>query len=749
MSGVSPLVSASPEKSFLENYGVLRNIPNLYIPVGWEGEMAADPNDRQQVLDFLDMAFVNLTPDMKVSLVYTNPSFAGPDTTLAELPTDVALERIFHNKNVQGVTFDGVVGSSNPAHTVYSFVLPMIVGMIRADAVDCDAMTHVGKARDALAKDKAYEAFFHAALARDCGAPKEHFYFLELECLMTLSLHTQVQQYYRWWDGEGMKQERGLFLARSHSLSGDTPGAFKLLKPYFKSGKVPAMAWLERGRALCISQRYDEAVAAFDKCLAMEPDNCDALVGKGISVRALHYASGNVEGLNQALECFKKVEQCGDYHVPEALHHAGTIHIAMQNWEEGEKTFRKTLMLRGSDVSRRNLALTLHAQGRVEEGRVYYNYLIRYCPEQAQGLEKYYQTGGQTYVINVGETPSIEERLTAYIETARERMKQLNMVWHGDVCDWRRFDDYVDYYAPGGKFLRGSALHGLEGADLQEWLLDISLHLAAIVVEKGFARWVIPNDQNMADVEIEFNEGCGVGKYNLFNSVLHRVEVGANADNLTNLEMLISMTSEFDEVVGSYRNPYPALPASPGRIAEFERRAARACTEMRRRGFNLTGDLNDLREIECIVMSLFQENGALKQMMDNDTLTDDFVFDIGFQLGMVCAKYYGGEWYDHDDVFGISIHCTGYAPIHPIRRLLKRIEYGLNADSITSLLSLEPALICADLTNKLREHEISTREELAAMLAEALPSVMDEDPSGKSLDRMVTMITSCAEIVRH
>ncbi len=752
MAGVSPLVSASSDKSFLQNYGVLNEIPNLFIPVGWEGELAADPNDLQEVLDFLDHACVNLTPEMKVSLVYTDPCFAGPNATLAKIPTDVALERIFHNKQVQGVTFDGMVGEATPAHTVYSFVLPMIVGMLRTDEVDCDAMRHASKAREALTADRIYQCFFHAAQARECGAAKDYFYFLEMECLMTLCLHQQSQQYYRWWDGEGMKKERGLYTARSHSLSGDTAGAFKLLKPYFTSGKVPALAWLERGRALCISQRYDEAVIAFDKCLSMEPNNCDALLGKGISIRALHYHSGDVDGLKQALECFKLVEEHGDYHVPEALHHAGTIYIATQNWVEGEKTFRKTLKLRGSDVSRRNLALTLHAQGRVDEGRVYYEYLMQYCPEQAEGLGKYYQaeTGGHTYVVEVGNTASPEERLTAYIAEAREKLKTLNMVWHGDVCDWRRFDDYIDYYAPaGGSFLKGSALHGIQGVDLQEWLLDIALHLAAIVVENGYADWVIPDDLNMADVEIEFKEGMGVGKHNVFNNAWRRLEVGAMADNMTNLEMLISMTPEYSSCVKSYRNPYPSLPASPGRVAEFERRAARACKEMQKRGFTLNGDLNDLREIECIVMSLFQDDGALKQMMDNNTLSDDFVFDIAFQLGVVCAEYYGGEWYDHDDLFGISIQCAGYSPIHPIRRLLKRIEYGMNADAFSSLLSLEPALVCADLTNKLREHEINTREELSSMLAEALPSVMDEDPSGKSLDRMVTMITSCAEIVRH
>lgn len=744
MTVSSPLLCASDDKTFLENYGVLRTIPNLYIPVGWRGEITADPANTQAVLDFLDVAGTQLTEELYVSLVYTSRELGGPDAVLAELPTDQVLERIFHNERVGGVTFDGAIGESRPSHTVYRFVTPMMVGMLRSESVDCDAMTHAGKARECLSRDRIYECLFHAAQARRLGAPKDYFYFLELHALMTLRLNQQCSEYFGWWDGPGMRGERSLYEARALSLSGDTPGALKLLKQHFTSGKVAPMAWLERARALCIAQRYDEAVKAFDRCLESEQQNCDALIGKGIALRAIHYQPGNAEGLAEALNCFEAVEKYGDYHVPEALHHAGTIQLALSNWEAAENLFRKTLSLRGSDVSRRNLALVLHAQGRSEEGRSYYEWLLKCCPEQAAGLEKYFgKPAGNTVVHTVQKLKP--EDIAQYVSGVRAKLKAHSMVWHNDALDWRRFDDYVDYYAPAGeRFLNGSALHGLEGDALQQELLDISLHLAAIPVENGWADWVIPDDNNLADLQVQFREGCGVGTYNLFHTVLRRVEIGAMADNLSNLDMLISLSPDYNKLSRSYSNPYPSLPASPGRVAEFERRAQRACLEMKRRGFNLTGELDDLRELECIVMSLFQENGALKAMLDNETLTDDFVFDIALHLGVVCQKFSGGVWHDHDDIFGISIQCAGFAPIHPARRLLKRIEYGLNADSFTSLLSLEPSLVCADLANKFREHEISTREELAQVLAARLPNMMDEDPSGASLERMVTMITNFA-----
>ena len=52
---------------------------------------------------------------------------------------------------------------------------------------------------------------------------------------------------------------------------------------------------------------------------------------------------------------------------------------------------RRTLALRNSPVSRRNLCLALHAQRKLDEAGSVYEFLKQHYPGEAESLHKYFQ----------------------------------------------------------------------------------------------------------------------------------------------------------------------------------------------------------------------------------------------------------------------------------------------------------------------------------------------------------------------
>jgi len=64
-------------------------------------------------------------------------------------------------------------------------------------------------------------------------------------------------------------------------LTGDVPGAHRILERLVKSERSNPEIWFNLGSALRKLSRRDEALAAFEKVLALEPRNIAALLEKG------------------------------------------------------------------------------------------------------------------------------------------------------------------------------------------------------------------------------------------------------------------------------------------------------------------------------------------------------------------------------------------------------------------------------------------------------------------------------------
>ncbi|MCB0358979.1 MAG: tetratricopeptide repeat protein, partial [Bdellovibrionales bacterium] len=558
-------------------------------------------------------------------------------------------------------------------------------------------------------------------------------------------LREQANSYYAWFQQRCPDQSLlVLAQARLLTVSGQPEGALRVLKPLMLSNKASAAVWLERGRALLRQGRGQEAVAAFDQALARQGNVADAMLGKGIALRSMHYESGDVEGLAAALECLEAVSQRQGYLAPEALHHQGTIHLALEDWKSAEECFRASLAGSPSPVSRRNLALVLHAQGRRDEGARQYRFLQQFYPADAAGLERYFPANKpkQTFVVHCSPLSTAEE-LDAFAESANDRLKEQGIVFENDVLDWRRFDDFINYYAPAGEFTTSSKLSGLPEGKVRSVLLDCALHLGAAAVRSGGATWVPGEEGDPEGAEIELTAEHVKGmRLGLQSAIVQRVRGGACSDNLTNLDMWASMLPGYRELSAAYHSPYVTFEAEEHRKGSFIARAQWAKKCMASFGFPLDGQLSDLAQMDAAIATIFVEGSPIATAIAEGRLDDRFIEDLGLYFGCMVEHYTGGIWHDHPDIYGVSLKGMLISDIFPVWGIRRRFSAGADAGELASLQSYESPLVCCQLARKLKDHEIETREQLQGMLDAALPSLLRDDPTGASLGRMTDMITA-------
>ncbi len=212
-----------------------------------------------------------------------------------------------------------------------------------------------------------------------------------MHALLRLGLGQKAQEYHRWYETQGGRDPRwSLVTAQLLTLTGRGDDALAaLVTPLLDHAEHGAWAWRERGRALLATGRRREAVPAFVESLRRDPSAVETRMGLGIALRMLHWEPQNDDGLREALAHFDAVATAGDFHVPEALHHAGTIHLALGRFPELEALRRRTLALRPSPVSRRNLCLALHTQGKLDQAREIYEFLAVHFAEEAERLHQY------------------------------------------------------------------------------------------------------------------------------------------------------------------------------------------------------------------------------------------------------------------------------------------------------------------------------------------------------------------------
>jgi tetratricopeptide (TPR) repeat protein len=393
------------EAPFLRMWKGLTDLTQLFLPL----ERNLTPENRcvVEVENMLEVAnLLNKTPEgMQVGLVFTDRKVFVPGACYASMNASECLKQYFHAGRVGAVDFNSSLNRADMnslnedityrlprGYTLYRFVLPRLIGlMVSDDPFAVRSGSHIRLAEQAASADNPYSAYHHAAAAREEGAALNDYYFFELGALMTLNLNKQVSDYLQWYQNKkGQDPRFRLYYARALTLSGQPDQALPLVQTFLQDRSLGGFAWLERGRAYMIKGMFQEAITSFDECLRLDPGNLDACLGAGIAYRNINYSSGNREGLAAARSCFEKVASPGGYHASEAYFHIGTILLAVGDYAGCETATLKSLRLRDTGIARRNLILSLHAQGKVKEASDQYTFLKGYSPKDAEGLEKYF-----------------------------------------------------------------------------------------------------------------------------------------------------------------------------------------------------------------------------------------------------------------------------------------------------------------------------------------------------------------------
>ncbi len=198
----------------------------------------------------------------------------------------------------------------------------------------------------------------------------------------------------------------------------------------------PANYWSNQGGSLCALGKYDEALACFDKALALEPRYANAWSNKGI---ALYYLGRNQE----ALQCFEKALNIDPSNAM-AWGNAGNVLSTLGRHEDAIRCCDRALAIEPRDPTTwNNKGNAHHALGRYEEAIGCYDKAIAADHRDARG---WYNKGGslralgrhseaiQCYTKSLSINPQSASACYSKAESEYE-LKQ----WREAISSYRRF----------------------------------------------------------------------------------------------------------------------------------------------------------------------------------------------------------------------------------------------------------------------------------------------------------------------
>ncbi len=544
-----------------------------------------------------------------------------------EAPARNLLERFFHSpQRLQGVNLTRSKGDGTVMNLMCQVAMQAkLIGYMDAkEPWGKDPQWHVEQAWLALRADRIFEAFYHASSAREQGALLDEFFFLEFDCLCAFAMHEQIGQYMGWYNRQGGKHPRAELLTAAQLIWAKEMDQAKVILDGLEKHKELAPNILyERARMAVIAGDGVTASKLFEDCLGYDENHFDAWLGLGIALRNTNYQSGNESEMARAGRCFQRVIDFHGYRESEATHHLGTIHSRFSRWKEAAECYKRTLLLRHSGVSRRNLVLALHAMGNLEEALKEQETLKRLDPDQAQALEANLAAIKSTQTAKTPVAPSrgvfqfasslqIDQLNQASIK-AMQLVKNWGLKAKGDIGDFILCDEFFTKFAPAGYFSERSVFHGLKDQEVANILRTIATYLAGILVRRKHARWMI-DPANLGDTTlIKFNdESIYKEPVCLGISVLLRYQAGARSDNITDLGFLVAFLPEYSQASVRHSETAQKTVFSQQERAEYDKAASYAQEQARTAGYALNGSISDLATIDTLIDECFLSSGAVK-----------------------------------------------------------------------------------------------------------------------------------------
>ena len=200
--------------------------------------------------------------------------------------------------------------------------------------VSATGTTHSALAQAALESDDIYCAYYHAECAREAGEPPQEYAASLMTALGFMNMWQEAANYFHSFRSNGISNAR---------------------------------IELIYARLLAFSREPEEAL------------------------RNLHYQLDDMKYIEPARRALQQACALGRFHQPEAFHHLGTLAIATGDWPEAQSCCEQALAIQNNPITLKNLVLSLHAQGKMDEAKKQYSYLSYSNRDVANTISQYFQ----------------------------------------------------------------------------------------------------------------------------------------------------------------------------------------------------------------------------------------------------------------------------------------------------------------------------------------------------------------------
>ncbi len=678
----------------------------------------------------------------KTVVAFTEIPPHSPDVKAVEIPTQIALERVFFH--IQGVSrliinprreIDGLAVQQagiesvvpehfSPEQTLLRAEIPEILGAFalpKRKVVDI-----VERGERAFRKNSLFEAVCLARRAKQQDVADNHRpWFVELMAVSFMGLPDEALSLYEQYIVRGTSEpESQLVAARFRLLLKQYNEARTILHTLTFNADLGAIASCELARSYVASGEFDRAIDLATTAIQKDPTYLESYLVRGIAQRGLSYPVGDEEGLGEALKDFEKVAQAGGFNAPEALFHAGTIFGRLGALEQAEIALRQSLFQRDRYASRDALVRVLCAAKKFAAAREELDLLCALAPSVTEELRKEVQTHLTTSEVEKGDGASAlwSDEVAAALKSAREALHAWTVPIRGELLDFAILDDFINRYAPAGEFMAAGAKELLCDVGVAAVGRSIALHLGGLLVSECGASW--DTEHASARVSVISRKGT---RLPLETFVHERILLGASGDNFSSLESLVAEAHLAEGIVSSlaeYRSPL-WHEAGIKEVEEFQRQADWAREKVAALGAELTGSLRDLEEIDRTIEAAFEPGGVVQEVA-KPVLGDEverFVVGLGLLVGDVIARNATATWCTHELPEGFSLLIVDLGRVFPVARVQRRVYLSSAADPTSTLGSFAFGVAAAIMASRIRAGVYRDRPHVLTAFKDLLPSV--------------------------
>lgn len=731
---------SSGEPSVAE--ALVKKVPVLYLLVRPGG--AYRVGRRWGIFDTLgvraidDLVFPEGVSD-KAIIAFTEVPPHASDIKAVEIPTQVALERIFFH--IQGISTlyinprTSAPGLSaqqeglefSPQDEIFESCrisraeMPEIIGaygLPKRKVVDI-----LERGERAFRQNSLFEALCLARRAKRSETEDSHRAgFIELMTMSYMGLPEEALSLYEQYLLRGSSEpEAQLVAARFRLLLRQFNEARTIFHTLTFNEKLGAIASCELARSHVATGEFDRAIDLATNAIKKDPTYLESYLVRGIAQRGLSYPVGDEEGLRESLKDLEKVAQAGGFNAPEALFHAGTVFGRLGALEQAEIALRQSLFQRDRYSSRDALVRVLCASQKFSAAKDELELVCSLAPSSTTELRKEIESHIANAQVEEGggsESALWSSELEASVASARASLKEWNIPVTSTLGDFALLDDFINRYAPAGDFMAVGDFSRLHEVGIATLGRAVSLHLGQILVQAGVASWELGEGGKAA---LQSKQGLRIP---LESFVQERLLLGASGDNFTSLESLVAeMGSQENGSSPSSERDSWWRPAKEGEVRQFKEQAEWARGVAKDLGAELRGTLQDFEELDRIIEHSF-EPGGITQDVAKPILGEEverFVVGLGLLVGEIVSNALPSLWCTHELPEGFSLKVQDLGRIYPVAHIQRRIYLSSAADPTIKLVSFACGVAAAIMAQRIRAGVYPDRPHVLTAFKDLLP----------------------------